>query len=249
MGFLVLLVVFITISLLSSLAIVKITVLFCAKFSINSLSGKSAFLGAITFLGLFILSFLVYGFFSNLIILNLVLAIILALFSFVAFWLSKKFGYDDKIGIPVILLSSVLVIMLTYYGYIMPNQKPPEAGIAQSENHVDISNYEKQLLNIIHEFKECGVLSKLPDNYDRLLTGSTATLGGKEQIQFILNDKLFNNAVIKAVGELEHRVGRDRLLELMLESYKRKKFVSFLDSAGLDYIGRDVFYSELNKKK
>jgi hypothetical protein len=60
---------------------------------------------------------------------------------------------------------------------------------------------------------------------------------------------MLHKAAMKAIGELDRQKGRDMLLDLMVASYFGKKEVSFLDTAGLDYAGRSVFYSEVKKRK
>lgn len=217
------------------------------RFSINSIFLKSIIVGLIGSLIFFFWTLIMAGELIDGIISGFLLALFLTFLSVGVFWLTKKIGRGDKIIIPVIMLSCTFALIFTF---ILSARDSKRAELALSEvSDVSISDYEQQVLGIIHELEKKGDLSDLPKNLDQMLLGSATSLGVKDNLQFLVDSKMLHKAAMKAIGELDRQKGRDMLLDLMVASYFGKKEVSFLDTAGLDYVGRSVFYSEVKKRK
>ena len=228
-------------------AILWLTSRLARKFSVNSLFIKGIFVAIVGSLIFFFWTLIVGGDLMDGIINGFLSAIILTFLSVGAFWLTRKLGRGDKILIPVIILSCVFVLIFIF---IRSANDSKRAEVAPSAvQNVGISDYEQQVLGIMHELEKKGVLSDLPKNLDKMLLGSASSLGAKDNIDLLADSKRIHNAALKAIGELERQTGRDMLLDLMVASYFGKKEVSFLDTAGLDYVGRSVFYAEVKKRK
>jgi hypothetical protein len=149
------------------------------RFSINSIFIKSIIVGLIGSLIFFFGTLIMAGELIDGIISGFLLALILTFLSVGVFWLTKKIGRGDKIIIPVIILSCTFALIFTFI-LSAKDSKQAEPALSEGSN-VSISDYEQQVLGIMHELEKKGVLSDLPKNLDQMLPWKCYFFGGKRQ--------------------------------------------------------------------
>lgn len=161
-------------------------------------------------------------------------------------WLTDRLALANRVYMPVFVLSvAVSLINVIADASTSPWREERRGEVGELHRSAYLSMFEKEALGIMKEHAAGDSSSELPNDWEQLIIGNYASLTIMEQLKFARHHQVLHAAAVKAVAEIELRRGRTVLMDLLIESYKQKKNVSFLETAGMDVVGRVEFYAAL----